>query len=288
MMMMPSLYFIIYTLCVRGRGRKTTFFFSSRSLENVDGRSMYQTHAPTLLIFTLLLHIYIYEDEIPIKLCTFSCVFFCTQPLLIFCVCLSLCLSVNISVRSVCHTDVHIYIYIYILYVCMCTKTNEMARKEKEEKKRKTTICTHRLIDPPQPPSQTSSSHRRSSAILNIYYTLFDPLPRASPSHHTRTLHPPSAGGNRDQSHFIHGQRRAARIRACVGVWVCGCVSATVSDVKKIDVPLFEAAVEQQGPCCVAAAAVTQYYTYYNVRIPVRNDPRPAEVTWRDADAVAP
>jgi len=69
-------------------------------------------------------------------------------------------------------------------------------------------------------------------------------------------------------------------------VWVG--VRATVSDAKKIDVPLFEAAaaaVEQQGPCCVAAA-VAQYY--YSVRIPVRNDPRPAGVTWRDADAVAP
>lgn len=172
----------------------------------------------------------------------------------------------------------------------MCTKTNEMAREEKEEKKGKLPFVHIASSTLPNPLHRHHHLHRRSSAILNIYYTLFDPFPRASPSHHTRTLHPPSAGGNRDQSHFIHGQRPAACIRACVGVRVrvCGCVSANVSDVKKIDVPLFEAAVEQQGPCCVAAAAVTQYYTYYNVRIPVRNDPRPAEVTWRDADAVAP
>ncbi|CAH1712683.1 unnamed protein product, partial [Aphis gossypii] len=152
--------------------------------------------------------------------CTFSCVFFCTQPLLIFCVCLSLSVSPSISVRSVCHTDVHIYIY--ILYVCMCTKTNEMAREEKKEKKKE----NYHLYTSPHRPSPTPFADIIiSPAFLRDTKHILYSFRPVSASVSVPTTH----------AHFIPRRRAAtatnrilytasAGRRVYAPVWVYGCV----------------------------------------------------------------
>lgn len=200
--------------------------------------------------------------------------YFPTHNLRSFC---SLLLSVSSrKLRLDRHTSLHIRIYIYInmyiKYIPMYIKTNDDDGNGNGKKGKIPNIhmYTHRLPTLNNP-SRTSSTRwfLLTPSPRHCIYVLFLTRFRERLRH---THYTSSRSGGRHRRPIAFSCLRA-RVRSCVCAWVCVwvcacmCVCARVSDVKKIDVLLFEAAaaVEQQGPCCVAAAAVTKYYY---VRIP--------------------